>query len=204
VVEARYFCPDCGSIDLQIFNAELCDDEGKSLGRAECPNCAWKGPLTATIGAMTTERMWDANRVGDLMLRVMAVHAAGPLVQALEFVGLLPRQRLLPMPPPPGSSPEEQVKYESDLAIYNDPSTMRWNRAAQEARDSVMRKIMEGAITAGFEEAERVNRLFAIATETDIHPMLKDDEESIREFGGDVGEKKITDIKKARQKKRRR
>lgn len=200
-MEARHFCPDCGSIDLEITNRELRDAEGKSLGRAKCPNCAWEGPLTQTVGAVTQGQFWDSKRVGDLMIRVMAVHAAGPLVQALEFVGLLPRKREKPAPLPEAATDEERVKYESDLALWEDPGTVKWNRAAQEARDSVMRKIMEAAITEGFAEAERVNRLFAIATETDIHPMLKE-EAAVREFGGDVDEKKVTNIKTARQKKR--
>lgn len=201
--EARHFCPDCGSIDIEIINRDLRDDKGNSLGRAECPNCGWKGALTQTIGAVSTEQFWDAERVGEVMMRTMAIHAAGPLVQCLEFIGLLPRKRYKPEDKLDHHVNEEsKKKYEAELALFNDPSTEKWNAAAQRARDAVMRRIMEAAITAGFEEAERVNRLFAIETETDIHPMLKQEEE-VREFGGDVGEKKITNIKEARRKKRK-
>lgn len=199
MAEARYFCPDCGSIDLIVANAELRDHEGKTLGRAECPNCSWKGRLVDTVGALTTEQFWDSDRVGEVLLRVLATRGAGPLVQALEFIGLLPRKREKPYLTK-DATPEEMAKYESDLALYNDPSTYKWNKAAQEARDHVMRRFMEASLTALFEEAEKQNRLFAIATETDIHPMLKE-EANVETFGGDFAEKKITNIKEARRKK---
>jgi len=201
VVDARYFCPDCGSIDLVITNAELRDPEGKSLGRAECPNCSWRGRLTDTIGMMSTEQFWDSERVGEVLLRVLATRGAGPLIQALEFIGLLPRKREKPALSK-DATPEELVKYEIALATWNSPSTPKWNQAVQEARDAVMRSFMAASLQALFEEAERQNRLFAIATETDIHPMLKA-EADVEVFGGDYADKKVTNIKTARRKKKR-
>lgn len=195
-MDARHFCPDCGSIDLIITNEELRDAEGKSLARVECPNCGFRGPISATIGAVTQQQFWDAERVGEVMMRTLAIHGAGPLVQCLEFIGLLPRKRAKmefrgPKDYEPGS-PQMQAK-----ALYDDPSTPKWNEAAQRARDAVMRRIMEAAITAGFEEAERANRIFAIETETDTHPIFKEDD--VREFGGDGG---VTNIKKARKRRK--
>lgn len=176
MADARHFCPDCGNIDLIITKAVL---EGQT-STARCPNCSWSGPLSKTIGAVTTEQFWDAERIGDVLLRVMATRAAGPLVQALEFIGLLPRKKEV--------SDDAEQRAEID----------KWNRLAQASRDAVMQRTMEAAITAAFEEAERQNRLFAIATETDIHPVLKEEEE----FGGDQGN--VTDIKKACKRKRQR
>lgn len=191
MTEARHFCPDCGNIDLVINKAVLAGQTSS----ANCPICSWSGPLNKTIGAVTTEQFWDADRIGDVLLRVMATRGAGPIVQALEFIGLLPRKREKPAHPG-GRMPEEVLEYERDLAVWNDPTTPEWNRLAQAARDAVMQRIMEAAIVAAFEEAERQNRLFAIATGTDIHPALKEEEE----FGGDS---KVTSIKKARGKRKR-
>jgi hypothetical protein len=195
VAEARHFCPDCGNIDLVITKAVLAGQTSS----ASCPSCAWSGPLNKTIGAVTTEQFWDADRIGDVLLRVMATRAAGPLVQALEFIGLLPRKRERPERLPTNYTQEEMEAWEKARNLFEEPSTPEWNRLAQASRDAVMQRIMEAAITAAFEETERQNRLFAIATNTDIHPVLKAGDE---EFGGDQGN--VTNIKKARKKRRKR
>jgi hypothetical protein len=179
-----------------ISNQGLRGPDGESMAWAECPNCSWKGPLSKTIGAVTSEQFWDAKRVGEAMIRVMAVHGAGPLVQALEFIGLLPRKRLQPEKTN-DFVPELKEQYERELALFKDPSTPKWNIEAQKSRDAVMQRIMEAAITAGFEEAERQNRRFAMEMGTDIHSMLKEEPE--KEIGGTV-----TSIKKARKKRKKR
>lgn len=190
MAEARHFCPDCGNIDLVINKAVLVGQTSS----ASCPTCSWSGPLNKTIGAVTTEQFWDADRIGDVLLRVMATRAAGPLVQALEFIGLLPRKK----EPVPHLNGEEISDAVGNSTQAEDREAIeKHNKLAQAARDAVMQRIMEAAITAAFEEAERQNRLFAIATDTDIHPVLKEEE-----FGGDQGN--VTNIKKARKKRRKR
>lgn len=186
MADARHFCPDCGSIDLDMTT------KGGIITRpdtntARCPNCGWSGPVSKTIGAVTTEQFWDAERVGEVMLRVMAIHGAGPLVQALEFIGLLPRMKEVP---------PYDLLYDDGLPPPRQVA-MKWNAEAQNSRNAVMQAIMEAAITAAFEEAERQNRRFATEMGTDLHPMLKEEVEP--EFGGNV-----TSIKKARKKRKKR
>jgi hypothetical protein len=145
----QQFCPKCAYIGVIV-----------SKGLAECPLCSWKGEARETLGAITTETFWDEKRVGDLLINVLARHAAGPLVQALEHVGLLPKM----------------------IKTENPADALVWNREAQKARDETMRAVMEAAITSAFNEAVKQNKLFAIATDGYQHPMLEPKE---REFGGD-------------------
>jgi predicted RNA-binding Zn-ribbon protein involved in translation (DUF1610 family) len=175
MADAKYLCPDCGSIDLTISGQGLKNADGESLAHAVCPNCGWKGALKDTIGIASTERLWDAQRVGELLLRVVAIHAAGPLVQCFEFIGILPKKKDLPKP------------NGSDVAS-SDPKALadavKWNEAAQEARDNVMRAVFEAVITRGFEEAERQHRIFTVKTNTPLHPMFEE-HAADEEFGGD-------------------
>jgi hypothetical protein len=203
MAEARHFCPDCGSIDLRVTNSGLTGPDGESLARGSCPNCSWEGPLSKTIGAVTQEQFWDSDRVGDVLLRVMAKNAAGPLVQVLEFIGLLPRMRFKPRDLPEGTITQSMFDdyhaLKKEWEIYNqhtEEEHAKWNAAVQVTRNNVMRRIMADALSGAFEEAERQNRIFAVAMGTQIHPMLE--QESAREFGGNV-----TNIKKARAKKKR-
>lgn len=154
MTEARHTCPDCGFIDLMI--------EGEVIRKAECPNCGWMGPLQSTIGVATTEQLWGIERVGNVLLRTIAIHAAGPLVQALEFIGLLPKKR-------------------STTTIAEATENAQWNQQAQMSRDAVMQKITEAAVTAAFEEAERQNYRFAKATGAEIHPLLRAEAKKERE-----------------------
>jgi len=157
MTQARYFCPDCGSIDLNI-----------NIGitkTASCPNCSWEGPLSQTVGAVTSEQFWDSERVGEVLLRVLATKAAGPVVQVLEFIGLLPRKKVAV----------------AELTETEAEDLQRWNAAAQQARDAVMRSLMAAALSAAFEEAEKQHRAFAIATDTPVHDVIAD-----KVFGGNV------------------
>lgn len=148
MAEARYFCPDCGSVDLIIT--------GEVVKNVECPNCGWKGPINETLGLATTEKIWDIERIGSVMLRTMAVHAAGPLVQALEFIGLL----------------QKKIVLQNSTETAEHVRQVLWNKEVQRSRDSVMQRICEAAITAGFNEAERQNRRFAEVMGTNIHPIF--------------------------------
>lgn len=171
MADARYFCPDCGSIDLKIEQMALTAPAGTR--ECECPNCGWKGPISKTIGAATTQQFWDTQRVGEVMIRTMAIHGAGPLVQCLEFIGLLPKKLDVP-----------KVGEDNDLSVEELQRRTKHNVAAQIARDAVMQEICTAAITAGFTEAQKQNKLFAIAVDGDIHPMFKEDEKDTI-FGGD-------------------
>lgn len=164
----QQFCPKCAYIGVIVAN-----------GRAECPLCQWKGEARETLGAITTETFWDEKKVGDLMLVVLARHAAGPLIQALEHIGLLPRMITLPG----ADLVEGTAEYSKARERFYDPLTPKWNEAAQVARNATMQAIMEASLTTALTEAVRQNKLFAIATDSQQHPMIEQNE---REFGGDI------------------
>ena len=84
MAELHATCPDCGSLDL--VTSEVIVAESKEV---RCPNCSWTGPAAKTVGVASSEDFWTIERVGAVLLRVMAKHAAGPLCQVFEFVGLL-------------------------------------------------------------------------------------------------------------------
>jgi ribosomal protein S27AE len=185
VADARHFCPDCGSIDLV---------HTPIAGNVKCPNCGWGGALSQTIGAVSREQFWDAERLAAVLLRVVTAHAAGPMVQVLEFAGILPRKigalevrgrevidggkRVVV------ETPEEMAEYIRAAEIRaRSPETKAHNARVQQMRDAVMRRIFEAAITAGFEEAERQHRLYAVDTNTPLHEAFNEEPAAEREFG---------------------
>jgi hypothetical protein len=144
MADAKRFCPECGSPDL-VWTP---------LKNARCQLCGWEGDPKETTGVVTSDIIWDSERVSTVLLRVMAHHAAGPVVQALEFTGLLPRV-------------EPRVEERGPGRILNDADKVkaRLNAKrqgiAQEMRDAVMRKVIEGALVAAITEAETQHRLHA-------------------------------------------
>lgn len=140
MADARHFCPDCGSIDLVIDPLVLAGAEASR--NASCPNCSWQGTLSKTIGAVTSEEFWDAERIGDVLIRVIHMRAAGPLVQTLEFIGLIPRMKTAPA----DDIPDDKIDLHNELT--------------QKFRDHVMRAIMEAAITAAFESSVQAREVY--------------------------------------------
>jgi hypothetical protein len=106
---------------------------------------------------VTSEQVWDIERIGTVLIRTLAVHGAGPLVQSLEFIGLLPKMVEVP------EGDDEAVE-----------KARRHNRLAQAARDAVMQKICGAAVTAAFEEAEVQHRMFAVENNLPLHPVFVD------------------------------
>jgi hypothetical protein len=176
MADSRYFCPDCGSIDLEITEKSVIISPDAKEGRAKCPNCGWEGTLKDTIGALTTEQFWDYKRVGDILMRVIAKHAAGPFVQVMEFVGLLPRKH-----PSPPVNPDGSVWSAADTQLHNE--------LVDTARERILRAMLAATITAGFEESERVHRLWATKFNQPLHQLLQatppaQAPKKDREFGG--------------------
>ncbi len=88
MAEQLYICPQCGCPDLVepqkspiILPAER--------RKVYCPNCKWEGKLAESAGILTTEHIYDTKAVLNLLLYTTTKHAAGPIAQALIFVGLL-------------------------------------------------------------------------------------------------------------------
>lgn len=146
MAEVRYFCPECGAIDLNIHGEGLVDSEGLSTATASCPNCSWSGQLKDTVGAATTERFFDIEKVGEILMRVLSTRAAGPLVQVLEYLGLIPR-----------------------MAEYEDVKGAE--AAVQYARDYAMREIMTSALESAFNASMVAQEVFKDWLYTN-HPEL--------------------------------
>lgn len=164
--DARHFCPDCGGIDLQISRKYLLLAEAEDTGAtARCPNCGWEGLLSKTVGAVSSEQFWDIERVGEVLLRVVSKHAAGPFIQVMEFTGLLPRR-------------QEHVEGEDGRKC------IEHNEMVDEMRTQVVRAMLEGAITRGFEAAEQAHRSYADKMGTAVHDVLADS--APKSFGGTV------------------
>lgn len=82
-----YICRQCGCPDLVAEKTNLVV-EAKNR-HAACPNCKWEGPLSEAAGIYTKNKVYDTKAVVNLLLFVTTKHAAGPIAQALEFIGLL-------------------------------------------------------------------------------------------------------------------
>lgn len=127
MADVRRFCPTCGFIDLEIGTIQV-----------SCPNCSWTGTLEETVlAAESTEKFYGIEEIGSLLINVAATHAAGPLLQTMQHVGLLPRTDT------PGKSEE-------------------YNAAAQAATDHVMRRILEGCVKAAFEAAGEAHEQYPV------------------------------------------
>lgn len=82
-----YICPKCGCPDLEGDRSSLLLPASER--KASCPNCKWGGMLSEAAGILTTEKVFDTKAVADLLMYTTLKHAAGPIAQALLFVGLL-------------------------------------------------------------------------------------------------------------------
>jgi len=89
--EARYFCPECGGMELAVTTpSTVVDKDGlQASNSAVCQLCGWEGTLKDTLGAVSSEEFYDIEKVGNILLRVVTKHASGPLCQALELVGII-------------------------------------------------------------------------------------------------------------------
>lgn len=182
MADARHFCPDCGNIELIVAETTIItDDRG---AEARCPNCSWVGPLSGTVGAVSSEQFWDLNRISNVLLRVVSKYAAAPFVQVMEFIGLLPR------PEHEGTPTDEWVEADYEMAR----AARKNNQIVEEARDHVLKAMIGAAITAGFEEAERQHRIWAVKMNKPLHHVLRADPKDEKVFGGNIismGERKL-------------
>lgn len=124
--EIRYFCPHCQGMELELEQSPIVSVNNPALGgRATCKLCGWQGLPDEVIGALSEEndQFWTGERIANALLLAASKHAAGPMVQVLELIGLVPRIQ---------GSPEEQ-------------------RSAEAVRAEVMRAVLEAVVTSAFE-----------------------------------------------------
>jgi hypothetical protein len=82
-----YICAKCGCPDLEMSKSSIIVSADQK--KVRCPNCKWEGVLSETAGILTTEKIFDTKAVLNLLLFVTTKHAAGPIAQALVFIGLI-------------------------------------------------------------------------------------------------------------------
>lgn len=181
MAEARHFCPDCGNIEIQVERKFILLTEEEDTGAtASCPNCGWSGSLSKAVGAVSSEQFWDFRRIADVLMRVVSKSAAGPFIQVMEFVGLLPKRVGL-------GEFAKMVSYEgADPAL--DPRLIdqfkKYNDFVEQAQDGVVRAMLEGALTSGFAEAEKWHRAHAASIDAPVHNVFNE-ENAERAFGGE-------------------
>jgi hypothetical protein len=124
----RQACPDCGSLDLDVSTV---------VGAASCPLCGWEGRVNETTGLLTTETVYDIERVGEIAIRILAKHAAGPLIQLWEHFGLLPKPK----------------EIDRTVTGKRRQRYLAHNGIVQEVRDEVLRATLAGALEEAFKAA---------------------------------------------------
>jgi hypothetical protein len=129
----RIVCPECGCLEMDIDEKKIVTVDGPSSSRAKCPACSWEGPLAAAPMMADSDAIWDTQRAWQLILVVATKHAAGPMIQALEFLGYVPK--LL-------NGPTKEV-----------PPNMvdKHNKVAAQIREDVSRAMFEGMVASTIE-----------------------------------------------------
>lgn len=135
---ARYSCPSCGSIDISV---------SEITSTWSCPICEARGELRDAVGFVTTESVWDIEKVAEVSLRVVAKHSAGPLLQLWEFVGIVPRMK----------------EITREITGPRRRAHEAWNARVQEIRDNVLRAVMASSLSAAFKVAHAAR---------EVHPEL--------------------------------
>lgn len=133
--EIAYFCPQCQGNEMELGAVQ--DADGSVA--AQCKLCKWSGRSTEIVGAVSpaNAQFWNAEKLGNVMMIALARHGAGPLLQALELLGILPR---IPVSDEGTLTPERLAEAES----------------AQECRNRVMQAVVGAAVTAAYETAAEV------------------------------------------------
>lgn len=134
--EITYFCPKCQGNEMVFGSVRDAFDTVS----AACNLCKWSGRSDETVGAVSPANVhfWNAEKIGNVMLIAMAKHGAGPLIQVLELLGI--------MPPIPTSAEGTMTARQLEEA-----------QSAQECRDRVMQAVVGAAVTAAFETAAEVS-----------------------------------------------
>lgn len=158
---AHHACPDCGSLEIELESELLVT----GLRKAKCGFCCWEGPAKDTIGLVTSETVWDIERIAMISLRVVAKHAAGPLLQLWKFTGIVPKE--LPI--------TRKVTGPRRRAAE------AHNAKVSEIRDEVMRAalagVLEGAWTAAQEMRDKFPELYGSAEKEKPMPEEENDQE---------------------------
>lgn len=142
-----YICKQCGCPDLMMPKSNLVLDANDKV--AECPNCKWKGPLKDAAGIYTTEKIYDTKAVLDLLLHVTTKHAAGPIAQALIFIGMIEAD---------DQEALDKVMRAATEGLIRETFMAAAEHAAAKGKDAALRiediHIVTGAVDPGWQERE--------------------------------------------------
>lgn len=119
-MKSHYFCPVCQSLEITLINSLMSAEQ-----KASCKLCGWEGERTKLLATIGVERQnfWTGERVANVLLNVAAKHGAGPMIQALEYIGLVP----------PIRGAEQEIA------------------SAQHIRSEITKAVLEAVVTAAFE-----------------------------------------------------
>lgn len=127
MTDLQFFCPRCQGMELHIERNLVI---GADAGTAHCNLCQWDGTPDDLLVTLVPENaaLWTGDRVANALLAAATKYAAGPMVQVLEVLGLLPPIR---------GGEQEQA-------------------SAQHVREHVMKAVLEAVVTSAFESAAEV------------------------------------------------
>lgn len=131
MIDARQICPVCKNISLGITRSVLVG----TPSTAKCPACDWEGPLEDAATFVSREKLYGIEELSVHLMNVTAASTAGPLVVAMERVGLLP----------PKATVASVGWHGNDL--------QRYNALVDDARGEVIRAVVAASIQAALEAA---------------------------------------------------
>lgn len=146
------FCPDCQGNEIEVTPTPIIT--GGVENKAKCLLCKWEGTIRDLLCAVgpSTEHMWNGERVANVLLYAASKYAAGPMLQVLELLGLLPQIK--------GSKEErasaENVRSEVLKAVLEAVTTAAFEKTAEMSTDHFVRFDRK--------QAEATARIFSYAT----------------------------------------
>ena len=149
-MEIHHFCPRCGAPEIS-FGTSILDASGDVS--ASCSVCGWSGAGKDTLGTVTSEKLWTADRVLSF-LYLASLRNVGGVIQSLEMIGLVPT--LL-------SGPTEAVPA---------GRVSEYNQAVEECRTRVLRESLEAFIVTMIASAEQANKKFSAETGVPLPRMF--------------------------------
>lgn len=131
---SHYFCPQCQGPEVEVERLSLVVDIDKGP-KARCPLCHWEGHRSDLLTTVLADdvaiqpRIWNGDQVANAMLYVASRYAAGPILQVLAQIGLVPPLKGL------------EQEYAS----------------AQNIREIVVKAVIEAVVTSAFETAGKLS-----------------------------------------------
>ncbi len=131
MIDGRQVCPVCTNISLDIKRSVLAG----TPSTARCPACDWEGLLEDAPGFISREKLYGIEELSVHLMNVVSATTAGPLVVAMEHVGLLPE------------------KVAVAAVGWRGHDLQRYNALVDDVRGDVIRAVVEASIRTALEAA---------------------------------------------------